>query len=156
MSRKIIGLFSYGKRTANDIQTPPDLYNLLNEEFGPFGGDPSPLGGVEYMDGLTLDWPERTFVNPPYNQIPKWIDKAIEEKAKGKLVVMLIPARVKSKYWFDNIWPEASEIRFFRKVIFHGFTEPSPMPIACVIFKPNKEREEYTHKKGRYKWVCVK
>jgi hypothetical protein len=89
-------------RIANDIQTPPDLYNLLNEEFSPFGGDPCPLGGVEYMDGLTLDWPERTFVNPPYN-IPVWIEKALQEKAKGKLVVMLIPARDKSKYWFDHI-----------------------------------------------------
>jgi hypothetical protein len=111
----------------------------LNKEFGPFGDDPCPLGGKLCMDGRAIDWSERTFVNPPYNEIPKWIKKALEEKEKGKTVVMLIPARVKSKYWFDYIWTQATEIRFYRKVKFPGYNEP----IACVVFKPVTIWQDY-------------
>jgi hypothetical protein len=46
----------YGRCKVVDIETPKDIYEYLNTEFGPFGFDPCPLGGKEYMDGLKLDW----------------------------------------------------------------------------------------------------
>src|SRR4051812_41072489 len=105
--RPKLPVLGYGRNKVIDIETPKDLYEDLNREFGPFGFDPCPLGGKEYMDGLKLDWPENCFVNPPFNEIAKWVRKAVQELTKGKRVVMLIPARVKSKYWFDYIWPVA-------------------------------------------------
>ena len=42
-------------------QTPLDLLDELNREFGPFGEDPCPNGFSE--DGLKKDWAMRTYIN---------------------------------------------------------------------------------------------
>ena len=85
--------------------TPPDLYERLNAEFD-FDFDPCPFPRPEGFDGLTCDWGQRNYVNPPFGSImhkgpndknPKkkgptaWMRKAIEEQAKGKLSVVVYP-----------------------------------------------------------------
>lgn len=44
--------------------TPPDLYAKLDEEFH-FDFDPCPWPKPEGFDGLTCDWGQRNYVNPP-------------------------------------------------------------------------------------------
>jgi hypothetical protein len=53
------------------------------------------------------------------------------------------------------IWSQATEIKFYRKVIFPGCSEPSPMPIACVVFKPETICQGYIHSDGKYELVTV-
>jgi len=86
--------------------TPPDLYASLNAEFGPFDFDPCPWPKPEGFDGLTCEWGQRNYVNPPFGSImhqgpgdkkPKkkgptaWMRKAIAEQRKGKMSVVVYP-----------------------------------------------------------------
>lgn len=80
--------------------TPPDLYAKLNAEFGPFDFDPCPYPKPDDFDGLTCEWGQRNYVNPPFGSIihmgkkkgpTAWVRKAIEEWSKGKRVVLVYP-----------------------------------------------------------------
>lgn len=80
--------------------TPPDLYAQLNAEFGPFDFDPCPYPKPADFDGLTCEWGQRNYVNPPFGSIihngkkkgpTAWMRKAIEEQKKGKLSVVVYP-----------------------------------------------------------------
>lgn len=46
--------------------TPPELYTQLNAEFGPFDFDPCPYPVPDGFDGLTCEWGQRNYVNPPF------------------------------------------------------------------------------------------
>ncbi len=85
--------------------TPPDLYAELNAEFH-FDFDPCPYPKPDDFDGLTCEWGQSNYVNPPFGSImhqgpndkkPKkkgptaWMRKAIEEANKGKRVVIVYP-----------------------------------------------------------------
>jgi hypothetical protein len=79
--------------------TPPELYEELNAEFD-FDFDPCPYPLPEGFDGLTCEWGESSYCNPPFGSImhegrkkgpTAWARKAIEESKKGKDVVMVFP-----------------------------------------------------------------
>ncbi len=101
---------------SDNWATPDYFYNELNKEFD-FNFDPCPYntGELEF-DGLTIDWKDRNFINPPYSQKLKeaFVLKAIEESKKGKLCVMLLPVSTSTKLFHDHIQPSAKEIRFLR------------------------------------------
>lgn len=79
--------------------TPPDLYAKLNAEFH-FDFDPCPFPLPDGFDGLTCEWGQRNYVNPPFGSIihngrkkgpTAWMRKAIAEQRKGKLSVVVYP-----------------------------------------------------------------
>lgn len=85
--------------------TPPDLFEELNSKFH-FDFDPCPYPKPDDFDGLTVEWGQSNYVNPPFGSIlhqgagdkkPKkkgptaWARKAIEEHNKGKTVVFVYP-----------------------------------------------------------------
>ena len=108
---------------SDNWQTPPELYNKLNEEFN-FNFDPCPLNhNLELWDGLKIEWKERNFINPPYSRKLKdlFVKKAIEESKKGKLCVLLLPVSTSTKLFHDHILPNKKEIRFLKgRVKFIG------------------------------------
>lgn len=76
------------------------VFVKLAEEFGPFDFDPCPWPKPEGFDGLTCEWGQRNYVNPPFGSImhngrkkgpTAWMRKAIEEQRKGKLSVVVYP-----------------------------------------------------------------
>lgn len=80
--------------------TPPALYAELDAEFH-FTFDACPFPRPDGFDGLTAEWGERTYVNPPFagtnepgvrgRGVTAWVRKCIEEAGKGKLVVLVYP-----------------------------------------------------------------
>src|SRR5436309_3378097 len=79
--------------------TPPDLYAKLLAEFK-FTFDPCPHPLPEGFDGLTCEWGESNYVNPPFGSIihqgkkkgpTAWARKALWEADMGKRVVMVYP-----------------------------------------------------------------
>jgi hypothetical protein len=79
--------------------TPPDLYARLDAEFN-FTFDPCPYPLPTGFDGLTCEWGERNYVNPPFGSImhegkkkgpTAWMRKAIAEMHKGRLSVVVYP-----------------------------------------------------------------
>lgn len=79
--------------------TPPDLYAQLHTEFA-FDFDPCPYPLPVGFDGLTCEWGKSNYVNPPFGSIihdgkkkgpTAWVRKAIAERNKGRLVVLVYP-----------------------------------------------------------------
>lgn len=47
---------------------------------------------TQEQNSLTANWGSRNWLNPPYSETALWIEKALTESWKGKIVVMLLPA----------------------------------------------------------------
>lgn len=111
-----------------------NLYKFFNIDFDPCPTDPD-------FDGLRIEWKSRNYVNPPYGRkIGLWIRKSYKESRKGKLVVLLIPARTDTKYWHQYVM-KAHEIFFIRgRLKFDDGKNPAPFPSAIVVFKGNIKR----------------
>ena len=87
------------------------LYQNGNDEYatpawikeGLFNGwyDPCPLSnGLVDRDGLNSDWVgDRIFLNPPYSRPLPWIEKAIAEHKKGKIVALLVKHDSSTVWW---------------------------------------------------------
>lgn len=95
--------------------TPPDVLEQLNWEFG-FTFDPCPYPKPEYFDGLTAEWGESNYVNPPFGAVmhegkkkgaTAWVRKAIAEFRKGKRVVLVHPI----DKWILMLLAEGAEVR---------------------------------------------
>lgn len=118
-----------------DWQTPDAVYDKLDKEFQ-FDHDPCPANWDGKVDGLTSEWGQSNFVNPPYGrELTKWIEKGYNESRKGKTVVFLIPSRTDTKWWHDYCM-EADEIRFIKgRLRFKGARYNAPFPSAIIIFR---------------------
>lgn len=121
-------------------KTPVKVYEALNKEFN-FDCDPCPPDPTkDAMFGnlfpeLKMEWGERNFVNPPYNECGEWIKKAYELSLGGVLSVLLIPSRTDVAWFHDYILGKA-EIRFVRgRLKFNDGPGSAPFPSMIVIFK---------------------
>ncbi len=107
--------FGTNGKGSQDIRTPREEYDILDSEYA-FDLDPcdstSTPGwlGTKYrfnlndgQDGLAESWEiaESVFINPPWNDIKRWVSKAIRELENDhvRTVVFFIPARVETKYF---------------------------------------------------------
>lgn len=131
-------------------ETPRELYERLNERYGPFTLDPcATLENAKCEKFFTIDdnglaqsWQgETVFMNPPYGrQIGKWIEKAYRESLGEATVVCLIPARTDTAYWHDYVM-RAGEIVLLRgRVRFVGGKSSAPFPSAVVAFSGDRGR----------------
>ena len=130
---------------TDNWSTPADLFMKLDDEFH-FDLDPCAdennhkceLYFTKEQDGLLQDWSgHRVFCNPPYGRkIVKWVKKAWEESRKeNTLVVMLLPARVDTK-WFQDYIYHRSEVRFINgRIRFGGSINNAPFPNMIVIYR---------------------
>ena len=108
------------KKIHDDWETPDYILDSIREEFGDFF-DPCPIHAD--FNGLTIDWHDINYINPPYNRKDKeaFIRKAYEESLKGKVCIMLIPVSTSTKIFHEVIYPNA-EIRFLKgRVKFKGY-----------------------------------
>lgn len=121
-------------------KTPEAFYKALDAEFN-FDFDPCPVKPA--FDGLSTEWGNRNFVNPPYGkELPKWVKKGYEEYRKGKLVVFLIPSRTDTSYWHEYIM-KADEIRFIKgRLKFDNSGNSAPFPSCIVVFKSGDQELE--------------
>ena len=128
--------------------TPLDFFFFFNKEFC-FNLDPCADDEnhkcekyfTKIENGLLKDWTgHRVFCNPPYGrEIVQWVKKASVE-SENALVVMLLPARVDTKWFHEYIYNKA-EIRFVKGRLKFGDSKNSaPFPSMIVIFN-NKQEE---------------
>ena len=101
---------------GDSYATPRWLFDLFEGWF-----DPCPLNNNPKFDGLQIEWERKTYVNPPYSKPLEWVEKAIIEKKKGKLIVMLLRADSSTKY-FQRCQEEEEVIYFGRRIKFNGKT----------------------------------
>lgn len=131
----------YYSSETDDWETPQDLFDQLNAEFG-FDLDVCASEAnakcERYFsadaDGLAQEWAGVCWMNPPYGGvIAKWVKKASDSAKAGATVVCLVPARVDTAWWWD--YCRFAEVRFLRgRLRFGGGDAGAPFPSAVVIF----------------------
>lgn len=101
-------------------------------------------------DGLKEEWGLTNFCNPPYKTCEKWVKKAFTEFQKGKICILLIPARTETKYWQEYILQDGYTTRkgIYVKFLRKGYCFINPdtnermgiykNPLAIVIFDGRK------------------
>lgn len=72
-------------KESDSRATPKWLMNVFSNWF-----DPCPLNLKPSVNGLELEWKDKTYVNPPYSNPLPWVKKAIEENKKGKTIALLL------------------------------------------------------------------
>lgn len=125
--------------------TPPELFGRLDSEFD-FDHDACPYPKPEGYDGLTAEWGQSTYVNPPFGSIihegkkkgpTAWARKAILEQSKGKRVVIVYPL----DKWVLMLFAAAKEVRNLGDVKWTSTEDGMPGPgngrhLACFILDP--------------------
>lgn len=146
----------------NEWYTPNYVVNWAEERFGKFEHDvaATAINSVvlnsyydEESNGLQQPWEGHVWCNPPYSKVGKkteggtsitdWLEKAVDAASKGARVTMLIPARVDTNWWQDNV-PYAHAVLFIRgRIKFGGCKDPAPFPSAMLHF--TKESVQLKH-----------
>lgn len=122
-------------------RTPEELHKHLSEAWGPFDFDPCPVAPL--FDGLSVSWRNNNYVNPPYNELRVWLDKAIREWNDGeKQVVFLMPIRIHTNYFLDTVMPlvESDRVQVYvlrGGVKFEGYKQRAPFGMIYLVF-PSK------------------
>lgn len=135
--------------------TPWDApeFKALVDEFGPFDFDPCPFPLPAGFDGLSCEWGQRNYVNPPFGSIAPpsgkgrklgptaWVRKAISEAQKGKLVVLVYPVDKWLLMLTKAILGDHAEIRNLGDVKWKATEDGSTgkgtgRHIACFILRP--------------------
>lgn len=138
------GLFS----SATELwETPKDLFDRLNAKYH-FETDvcaiqsnaKCPVYFTPEMDGLSMQWAGRCWMDPPYGRnISKWVKKAYDSAQENNaLVVCLLPARTDTAWWHDYCMK--GEIEFIRgRIKFSNTKSNAPFPSAIVIFRKDHQ-----------------
>ncbi len=127
--------------------TPPALMRALLNIFH-FDHDACPHPKPVDYDGLTSDWGDSTYVNPPFGSIDHngkkkgptaWARKAIIENAKGKRVVMVYPV----DKWILMMLDAGAIVRNLGDVEWHSIEDNKPGKgigryTAIFILEPKK------------------
>jgi len=87
---------------SDKYMTPQPLRRRIEDRWD-LSYDPCPSEPEE--DGLSVRWEDRAFVNPPYSDIPSWLQKAHREILKHycEIAVFLIPAGVNADWFHDYV-----------------------------------------------------
>ena len=129
--------------------TPPELYAELDAEFQ-FDFDPCPYPKPDGFDGLTCEWGQSNYVNPPFVSIihqgkkkgpTAWVRKAIIEWRKGKRVVLVYPVDKWVLMLMDAILGDHAQVRNLCDVRWLATEDRSVgkgtgRHIACFILDP--------------------
>ena len=123
-------------KESDNRATPEWLKNVFNGWF-----DPCPLNPKPKIDGLTIEWKDKTFVNPPYSCPAEWVYKGIEESKKGKTIVFLMRFDPTTKYFralIENnahLFYSGERLRFYNPDSKINYA--SPFPSILIILTPN-------------------
>ena len=116
-----------GKGSAKDGKhywlTPPELLDAIKSEFA-INYDAGPYPREPEFDGLTSDWGESTYVNPPFSGPTAWVRKVISETDKGKRVVFVFPMPKWALMLLTH--PNLKEVRNLKDVKWCAAEDGSP------------------------------
>lgn len=129
--------------------TPPEIYDPLHAEFN-FDFDPCPYPLPEGFDGLTCEWGQSNYVNPPFGSImhdgkkkgpTAWVRKAIVEWQKGKRVVLVYPVDKWLLMLMSAILGDHGQVRNLGDIKWLATEDGSAgkgtgRHIACFILEP--------------------
>ena len=88
-------------------------------------------------DGLSKPWRGGVWCNPPYGrEISSWVKKAYEESQKeyNSFVLMLLPARTDTKWWWEYVQGKATLFFIKGRVKFGDHNVGAPFPSVLALY----------------------
>ena len=88
-------------------------------------------------DGLSKPWFGCVYCNPPYGtHIGLWMAKCrwSVEHGLARFVLALVPARVDTKWWHENVAGHADIFMLKGRLTFGGALAAAPFPSALLCF----------------------
>ena len=135
---------------TDSVSTPAYIVNSLKREFKVDAFyDPCPFNQsfdpAKHKDGLTTEWGEYTFCNPPYSNPKPWFKKAHEQWLQGKTVILFAKLSFLGRKYAKRYVPGA-EIRIFSyKVKFPGYGNGNPrFTNVLIIWHKDKISNKYS------------
>jgi len=129
----------YVSQKDQKAQTPDWILKWITRHYGKYF-DPCPAN--PRFDGLSIDWGNVNFVNPPFDNISKWIDKGVHEtKTKDSVSIFLIPFRPHTKYIRRSSKYIKQCLVFDSRIAFKNYDSKLPHCMCiCIIANkiPNK------------------
>jgi phage N-6-adenine-methyltransferase len=132
---------------SDEWSTPQWLFDKLNKQHS-FTLDPASDGVnnkcakhyTTQTNGLEQSWHgECVFLNPPYSKTYDWVKKAYHEAFSGTTSILLVPARMDSKWIHEFCFDPfvCKSITFIRgRLKFGGSKNSAPFPSMIVEFGP--------------------
>ena len=158
-SKSVLSRLLVSRSGEQDRRTPLAIFKELNKEFE-FELDPctscskqnnlrAPYFFTKEQDGLKQSWGSyrSVFVNPPFRDMSKWVDKILFEleKCNDELtIVLLTPSKTETRWWHKLLGSKfLSEIRFQKgRVTFEGHKNPFIIGITFFILKNKGDVDE--------------
>lgn len=135
---------------SDEWSTPQWLFGKLNTQYN-FTLDPASDGVnnkcvkhyTQQTNGLMQSWiGETVFINPPYSKTYDWVSKAYHEAFNGVTSVLLVPARMDTKWVHEFCFDPfvCKSITFIKGRLKFGTQKNSaPFPSMIVEFgSPSK------------------
>ena len=128
------------------IKTPDYITTFVTKQFGEFY-DPVPYNTTfdpkKDKDGLTTEWGNVSFVNPPYSRALKFVKKGVEQWKQNKTVILLVKLSVLGRKGFRNC--EGCEIVLFsNRVKFVGHGTAPEFSVCLLIYRAGKRSSTYS------------
>ncbi len=139
-------------KKTDERSTPDNLFLPLDEEFH-FTLDPCSTHEnakckrhyTREENGLLQSWrDEIVFMNPPYSNILKWLDKAhIESWHANSIIVGILPCDTSTKWFHTYLWDENNQqprfgiqLRFPKgRFKFGGYITSPQFATIIAVFK---------------------
>lgn len=134
----------------DEWKTPTDLLQNHIYKFAPIDLDPccsdkhvkARRHYTETENGLKQPWEGVCFMNPPYGrQISAWCEKAADEADRGAVVIGLLPARVDTRWFHEQVFARAKAVVFVKgRLRFEGAPASAPFP-SCLVLWANSDKD---------------
>ena len=89
----------------------------------------SPKYSIGVGAGLSIEWPDRTFCNPPFNNLNMWLSKGINNREH----LFLVPVRTNRK-WYRYHAKRATCLNLLNPIAFAGYEQMYPTPLALIYY----------------------
>lgn len=116
--------------TDQSACTPTALLNVIQKMF--FKGEDffDPCPSDPDFDGLRIKWHGNCYVNPPFKELPRWIQKAVFEE---RPTAILMPFRSAARYLHRDLLPHASALVIWcNRMCFPPHKRPIPLPMMTA------------------------
>ena len=85
------------------------------------------------VNGLKINWPNRTFINPPYSNPKPWVEKAILENKENGHTIALLLKHDSSTEWFRLLHEARANFLLVNGRLKHQTKTGAAFPSVIVI-----------------------